>query len=331
VEHFDVPQSAADVERTRVFRGFVLRLFPGVRSWLRRTSGGSGPDERNEKVLAWARTVDPGRPIFLYVHYMGPHEPYMPPAEFSAQFSNNPPERRLSNPPSKDAGRDALSVDDREQMIAQYDAEILMHDTHLDHLLKELREIGWLDNAIVVVTSDHGEAFGEHGLWTHGRGLFEEIVRVPLIVWTSLPWNQHRRLAVPVSLIDLAPTLVDLAGGKIPEAWDGNSLSPWLVGERSDNDRVVFQEHLPWEKALRNADWAYMETNAEGGSEQWLYAGSDVAQENELSRQYPLQVEEFHRLVHERAELDAGREAEATKLELDEATTERLRALGYVD
>jgi arylsulfatase A-like enzyme len=331
VEHFDVPQMAAAVERTPVFSGLVLRVFPALRSRLRHTTGSSSPDERNEKVLEWVRGVGRARPVFLYVHYMGPHEPYMPPEEFSAPFSDRLPEQRLANPPPKDGGRNALTADDREQMIAQYDGEILMHDFHLDYLLGELRAIGWLDSAVIVITADHGEAFGEHGVWSHGRGLFEEVVRVPLIIWSTFPWNQHRRLDVPVSLIDLAPTLVDLAGGTIPEAWDGNSLRPWLVGDRDDNDRVVFQEHVPWDKALRNAEWSYLESDFEGGSGRWLYLSSDTNQENDLARQYPLQVQEFHDLVHERAAIDSSKQAGATKLVLDEATTERLRALGYVD
>jgi len=331
VRYYDVPQSSAAVERTPVFRGFVFRLLPDARSWVRRTTGGSGPDARNERVLAWARTVDPERPIFLYVHYMGPHTPYMPPAEFIAPFSSTPAQHRLAEPPPRDAGRDALAPDDLEQMIAQYDGEILWHDVHLRRLLEELRRLGWLDNAIVAITSDHGEAFGEHGVWGHGYSLFEEVVRVPLILWSSLSWNRHQRITAPVSLVDLAPTLVDLAGGRIPPAWDGLSLRPWILGERQDDERVVFQEHRPSDRALRNAGWAYIENTSEAEPRPWLYSSSDVTQQEELSARFPSQVREFHVLLQDRVELDSSRGVGATELELDEADLERLRALGYVD
>jgi arylsulfatase A-like enzyme len=263
---------------------------------------------------------------------MGPHRPYWPLPPYDTAFSDAGVQERLTKPPRQLAGPDALPPDDLRQMIAQYDGEILMHDVAIGQLLDDLRRLGRLENAIVVITADHGEGFGEHGVWGHGRGLFEEIARVPLIIWSTQEWDGPRRLDVPASLIDLAPTLIDLVGGKIPEPWDGRSLRPWLTGERQDADRVVFQENGPaGEYGLRNAEWAYFESEMDGELRQWLYAADDRRQEHDLAARYPLLVEEFHRLVGERSRMDASLRSEAPPVEIDEERARRLKALGYID
>jgi arylsulfatase A-like enzyme len=332
LEFFYSTKSRAAVERTPIFRRVVLRLLPATRRWLQVRDDSSFPENLNSHATDWARQLEPDRPAFIYMHYLGPHRPYLPVPPYDTAFTSSPPQERLAQPPAKLAGPDALSLEDREQMIAQYDGEILMHDAAVGQLLDALRELGRMDDAIVVITADHGEGFGEHGVWGHGRGLYEEITRVPLILWSTQPWNRPQRLTVPASLIDLAPTLVDLVGGTVPDSWDGGSLKPWLLGDRQDNDRLVFQENgLFDERGLRDGSWAYFEGEFDGEFRQWLFAAEDALQEQELSTRYPLQVEKFHRLVNERGEMDASLSTEAPRAEIDAERKRRLKALGYLD
>ncbi len=150
---------------------------------------------------------DPDRPLFVWLHLLDPHKDYIEHLDIP-RFGEAPVDR--------------------------YDHEIRYVDTWLDYLFDTLsRRADW-DRTAVIVTSDHGEAFGEHGYRHHGFGLHEHQLRVPLIV--RVPGLEPRRVADPTSLIDLAPTLLDLAGvrpgAKAREAMGlrGRTLLPLLGG-----------------------------------------------------------------------------------------------------
>jgi arylsulfatase A-like enzyme len=334
VDHFYYARPRGAAYRSALMPFFKL-VSPAVHSWIwamiRGRQESSSPRNINAQALALARQLEPDRPVFMYVHYEGAHTPYASPPPYNKAFTN----RSLRRRPVKGLRyiKDAKGPlkEDLKYWIAQYDGQILWHDVYVKRLLDGLRALNRLDNAIVVVIADHGEGFGEHGVWDHGQGLFEEIVRVPLIFWTTQPWNKAQRLQVPASLLDVAPTLVDLAGGKAPAEWDGGSLVPWLRGERQDTDRVVFQENIQTkELGLRNGEWAYFERGQNGEVKQWLYRAEDRRQEHELSSRYPDLVEEFHLLLTERARIDKERGAGAPRVEIDAAREEMLKEMGYV-
>jgi HEAT repeat protein len=153
-----------------------------------------------------------GQRVFLWVHYFGPHEPY------------------LHYP---DAGAPAFGGRD----VDRYDEEILRVDRELERLLRYLavRRPG----AIVVVTADHGEEFGEHGGSYHGTSLFDEQLRVPLVL--AVPGAPSRRVTTPVSTVDVAPTLAELTGIAWPASGDGIPLTGVVMGGDAQ-PRAVFAE-----------------------------------------------------------------------------------------
>jgi arylsulfatase A-like enzyme len=143
-----------------------------------------------------------GRPVFLWVHYFGPHEPYVHHPELGeAPF-----------------GR-------RE--IDRYDEEILRVDGEIGRLLAYLA--GTRPRTIVAITADHGEEFGEHGGAYHGTTLFDEQARVPLVL--HVPGRNGVRIPHPVSTVDVLPTLLGLVGLGWSVPTDGTDLGPWLEGE----------------------------------------------------------------------------------------------------
>jgi choline-sulfatase len=123
----------------------------------------------------------PASRSFTWVHYLDPHADY------------------LRHPDTPDFGRD---------MRAQYDHEVAFTDRHIGRLLEFISKQPWADKLAIIVTSDHGEAFGEHKLIRHGFEIYEELIRVPLIV--HVPGAEARRIKPRRSLIDLVPTVLDL-------------------------------------------------------------------------------------------------------------------------
>ena len=284
-DHFFSAHRRNLLELTAVGRNWLL---PAMRRWGDRKPGADGvygqvrPAELVDRALAWQREQPSNRPLFLYLHFHGPHTPYAPPAPFDRAFGERPVDQRLTRPPRPWAGPDALSDEDRHQMVVQYDGEIRWHDDGLRTLMAGLDESGRLENAVVVVTSDHGEAFGEHGAWGHNAALFDEITRIPLMFWSSDGGIAAGRSSTPVSLIDLAPTLLDLAGLESPPAFDGGSLAPWIRGERTDSRVVFFENPLNEELGVRTAEWVYFEGVASGDPRRWLFRADDTAQADNL-------------------------------------------------
>jgi arylsulfatase A-like enzyme len=135
----------------------------------------------------------------------------------------------------------ATSLGDEE--IDRYDAEIAFADEHIGRVIAALAKAGLSSTTIVAVTSDHGEEFGEHGQRFHARSLFNQVVRVPMIVLN--PGSRPTTIDEPVSLADVVPTLLDLAGIDIPDGMSGQSLAAAVRGGSIAPDRPVFLELSP--------------------------------------------------------------------------------------
>lgn len=170
------------------------------------------------------------QPFFAWVHFFDPHLPYEPPADFLSERA-----RAYHGPARGDWSRmsareQAQLIEDpaaMEQMNELYDAEVASTDAQLARVISAARAHS-ANGLWIVVTADHGENFGEHGIYFE-RDLYEESLHVPLIVAMPQALDTGRRVATPVGLIDLAPTLLEIAGGKLDG--DGHSLMPLLRGE----------------------------------------------------------------------------------------------------
>jgi hypothetical protein len=174
---------------------------------IRRTRAGqSNADVVVDRTLAWLRGRDPARPYFAWLHLYEPHYPYSPP------------------------GGSAFGDDS----VARYDGEIAFADAQLARLFAELDP-----QTIVVVTADHGEEFGEHGLRFHARSLYNAVVRVPLLM--RVPGAAARRVTTPVSIVDVMPTLLDLAGVLGPAGMNGRTLVPALHGRAAPARPILIE------------------------------------------------------------------------------------------
>lgn len=205
--------------------------------------------ETNEKVFAWLEENRASQ-FFLWVHYMDPHGPYRPPEEYRATFSHEERDLRPAAlvPPYQllpEAYREGALTDMRDY-IDQYDNEIYYTDLHVRNLLEKVAELGLDGRTLVILTADHGESLGQHGYYfDHGRELYEDSSRVPLIV--RFPGGAHAggREGALVSLLDIFPTVLSLLGiaGGEGEAGDGVSLLGLLNGETRVRDEVFIERH----------------------------------------------------------------------------------------
>ena len=177
-------------------------------------------DYTTERALSWiSGRSNTKSPFFAFVHYMDPHSPYTPPSTVAGTFEA-----------AVDSGKE------RAQVVARYDEEIAFVDQAIGDLLAGLDKLNLAEDTIVIVTADHGEGLTQRGYWQHGLTVYEEEVRVPLIIRWPGRVRANQTIEEPVVLADAYPTLVDLLELPVPrKALEGMSLGEALRGQNDLN------------------------------------------------------------------------------------------------
>jgi len=211
------------VARTALGRRLAYGLLP--RFGLIDIPGRKRAEEVNRDLLRWLDGLDQRRPFFAFVNYLDVHGPLLPPPPYDGRFSDG---RAVHGEHEIQIGAIAGDIvvpppAERRAIIDKYDESILYLDANLGRLFAELRRRGTLDNTVVVVTSDHGESWGEHGMMYHGHSLYYETLHVPLIVRYPARAAVGRRESSPVGVQQLSATIADLVGLG-PSAFPGTSL-----------------------------------------------------------------------------------------------------------
>jgi arylsulfatase A-like enzyme len=192
-----------------------------------------------DRSLEWLRAEvaeDDGQPLFLFMHLFDVHDPYTPPAPFDERFDGEyegPIDGRKVTVEGS-LVHEGMAPRDLEHLLALYDGEISWVDSEVGRLLDGLTELGLDEDTLVIITSDHGEEFYEHGRKTHRKQLHLESVHVPLVMrWPgSLP--EGARIKGTTGIIDIVPTILSAVGLPVPAASPGVDLAQLARdGERS--------------------------------------------------------------------------------------------------
>lgn len=291
-------------------------------------------DAVTDAALASLDAAPDGRRLFLWVHYMDPHGPYSPPEDARRLFPVDAFEAESDIPLLEEPGglggipvyqqlRPGPPSRDGRDYLARYAAEVRFMDRELGRLLDGLEERGLLDDSVVAVTADHGEALaGDHGYYfSHDNGATQDQLHVPLVLaCAACPAGSV--VEAPVSTVDLAPTLLALLGLRPPSghALDGVSL---LAPE----PRPVYGR-AGREVSLRTGDWKAV-WPFRGGAARLFHLGDDPGELRDLAG---LNRDRLRSLAELRREL-RGRPVLAEPRKRPEAGGDRareLRALGYL-
>jgi arylsulfatase len=220
-----------------------------VRQNLREREAG----EASQAALAWAREAQP--PWFLWIHYQDPHGPYEPP---NAKPARDAPANRRLPVLSDQSGRDGIpayqaltGVFTLEAYEWRYAQEIQYLERHVVDLIRSLDQLGRPPG--VLLTADHGEAFGEDGFYlAHGHSVGLDQIHVPLL-WRPPTPTERLVIETPVSTLDVAPTLLEAAGIDVPASFRGRPLP--LSSANPHPDRVLFAEHRLRIAAISGSDY----------------------------------------------------------------------------
>jgi arylsulfatase len=318
-------------------RGFDhYQLFDGKRS--------DGVTTLNDAFRDWVLDNTWDRPAFVWIHYMDPHGPYTPPEEILRQYLDDElggsDERVALDPeslPSANANKvlgvvpayQRLGDEDRVAVyVARYDAEIRNMDAAFGMLISFLRKQGLYDGSAIVFVSDHGESLGEHDFYfEHGWFAYEPSLRVPLMIKQPGQTKGHK-VDRQVSILDLWPTLLSLAGVSVGREVVGVNLCGAIA---SREELIESSDRYPDKfYGVRASGWKYLIREGDGAEE--LYdLDDDPGELRNLAEREGERLAELREVC--KTALDRARATavpQATGLPDDPAMLERLKALGYL-
>ena len=244
------------------------------------TDGQPAP-ELNARLFDWldntyGSVISGTQPLFLFAYYWDPHTYYDPPPPYDLLYdpgyTGTVTAELFAHGESARDGSLILTARDLQHVRALYDGEITFWDAQFGLLLDKLEQLGILENALLVVTTDHGEMFGEHGEFAHGGSVYAEVSQVPLLL--RYPGVITPGLAPPdeVQSFDLLPTILDYVELPIPVAVEALSLRPLLAGQpltrpvftevdliRDPTDPLLWTSPVDDLRAVRAGSWRYIE------------------------------------------------------------------------
>ena len=295
--------------------------------------GGRTAEELTSNALRWVGQQPRDRPVHVLINYFDPHWPYEPPPGFDdLPHAREPIDRSYFF--NVNRGVDHLPPEQRAIWVDHYDGEIRYMDHHLGRLFDGLRKLDRFEGALIVVLADHGESFGEHNLIEHGRWLYDDVLRVPLLVRFPEARSGGTVVEAPVSVVDLLPLVAAEVGLTLPDGVEGvepgfrdvvlaeefrDAHAIKVLGPRFDRDLFALIR-WPWKMILSDRDPPEL-YNIETDRGELV---------NQVQRRPGVVSDLLGTALQARTELRPPARLEAPQ-NVSPATRDRLRSLGYAE
>ncbi|UCD83237.1 MAG: sulfatase, partial [Deltaproteobacteria bacterium] len=281
------------------------------------SSFGCGDDAEciTNQILTWLE-MNYDSSFFIYLHYMDPHAPFDPPSLFKG----------IIDKPN--------NFNNINRIISNYNGDIRFVDYHMGKLLSKLRELGMDDNTLFIIIADHGEEIYEHGGIAHGPTLYEEVLRIPVIFRYPALFPKGKVVEEIIQTIDIAPTILDVAGIQEFKDMEGSSLLPLL----SDKDRslksIVFSEtgkfRVRGKMTLQSKRWKLISDYSNTKIELYDLHNDPYESHNLISEESELVLDLLKSMNCIQKSLEFSEQPPEEKVKINEEMKERLRSLGYI-
>lgn len=285
------------------------------------------------------------RNFFLWVHYMDPHGPYNPPSAYKKRwnrpaltqgFKKIPISKSkwigLNGVPEYIAENMDIQSMDINEYTALYDAEISFVDSQIGVLIEELEKLNMGKNTVIIITADHGESLGEHDLFGHEFLLYDNLLRIPLIIKYPKKFVSNKIIERQVKIIDIMPTIFDILRIEKKFPLQGESLLPLAYGENKTISPYAYSLYMNngiSKYAVRIHEWKLIYDHNDKKYE--LY--NLQKDPGEIINLFPLQNNSFIESLKQKLDsfiIENNFQNKDVDYFLDEETKKRLRALGYL-
>lgn len=306
-------------------------------------------DPRERARFVWTHLLDPltaqdaarEGPFFAYLHQLDPHSPYNPATRyrrrFTGTFSGEAMDTSVEHVRHLRARARDLGAEQIDYLGRLYKGEVAFMDDYVGEIVHQLEARDLTRNTLIIFTSDHGEEFFDHQSLGHGHTVYDELLRVPLIMRLDGVLPAGTRVSQPVELIDLAPTVLDLLGLEIPPAMQGQSMLPYIENPSATQPRVsLATSGKLWQFSIGYGDWKLVRHNAireESKEKVELFdLVRDPKERHDVSSEQPIVTSALRQLLawHLGQEKLAGK-PRPPGAKLDPETLEALKAMGYLE
>lgn len=254
----------------------------------------------NAAGLAWLDAASPGRPSFLFLNYMDPHPPYLAPEGYTQFVDSLPFAAKMAEVDLYSHDVRNLKPEEREYITACYDDQVRAADAAFGEFIAALKQRGRYDNALIIMTSDHGELLGDHDHVGHiGRMLYEGLLHIPMVI--KFPGKDHPRGRVKTAVqnVDVFPTALSIAGVTPPPGTQGQAMPAVthpIMAEEDVNAFLVSRYGKQYDRAIRvliEGDYKYIVTStgekllfdtATDGTEDKNLTATDPARADAMSK-----------------------------------------------
>ena len=281
----------------------------------------------NRQVITWLRKRS-SEPFFLFIHYMDVHNPYIPPPEFCGDLEDVT--ARYFDAWNAIEGGEVEKRKERLDFLKQlYDCEIRYFDSSLRDVLNTLDELGLSENTLIVLTSDHGEEFLEHGRLGHYQALYDEVLLVPLIFNLTGRAKGIGAIERQCTTLDILPTILSILGVPVPDSLGGLSLYPFEPGLNNLPDgRTLYSESRDYVSA-RTANWKLIRSKTDS-SEELYNLEDDPMETRSVLEDNPGIANKLRRGIADYLEQKNRIGLTPLPAEVTDETRKRLRSLGYI-
>ena len=276
------------------------------------------------------------KPFFLFLNYFDPHDAYQPPPPWGDPDAPQDIYDIFSTDRYSEVFRGNRDVtnEERDVLSSQYNAEIRFMDSEIGRLIQQMKRMEFYDSTMIIIVADHGESLGEHRLLGHTHALYENVVRVPLIIKYPIRDNKRGKLEHPVSIVSIMPTILEYLALPIPETSTNVTLDDEnqnLVSEIFRNKKLIQRHGKRFDrslKALYDGDYKWI-WNSNGKHE--LYnLKEDSYEKHNLAGKLPEVEQRFMKQFDSLAER-SDRYASDDIPELSKELKEQLKTLGYIN
>ena len=306
----------AAIRNIPIFKGMITSLTNKSFGCYDRDNAGVA----NKRILPWIEKHKDSN-FFMYLHYMDPHNPYTPPKPYNTLYPY-------------------IRGDKRSIAIASYDGEISFVDSCIKDLLKKLITLGIYDKTMIILTSDHGEGFIEHDHWYHGYSIYQEQIRIPLIIKYPNRKPNAEVVTSPVRLIDVMPTIFEILEitKNLPDMEGKSLVRSNKEGEMRDVyiDNNLINKNI-FKGLIEDNEWKYIFTEAseikdvsDFGDEELYNIKNDPGERQNLLKIKPDIVKRMRKKLAGYLKYCKEKEIASSQVSLDYETAQQLKSLGYL-
>ena len=313
---------------------FICKLWPSVISDILKRLFMPTDENLARQAISWIKS-NKSRKFFIYLHYMATHAPYRIPEAYEEIYAKEQIPDRVDFPHKRYLRNVKFNPAQKRNLIDRYDGAIRFVDDQIGKLLDILQSLDLNEDTLLIIAGDHGEAFGEHGDWTHGHTLYQETIKIPLIVWyPKISCNQmvSNELA---GLIDIKPTILNIIGIKQSEIHQGKDLISQITKEDSlyqqkgSREEIFSEGRRNFRCIITSANWKLISDKVKGKIE--LYnLEEDPEEKHNVFNLYPEIAKNLQGRLTSRFKEYKKQALRPGKASISAQTIRELKSLGYI-